>query len=332
MNTSSVVEAPPVRRLQLTEVERDALGRLVDAFTATDRSADPLSFAERAPAYAVRLPERVREFLGQVRADEAPVSVISGLPLQALPPTPLDWTTAAAGVGRREELLLVLCGLPLGEPFGWAAQQGGRLVHDVCPSPAMEQSLTSASSALPLSLHTEDGFHPCRGDYVSLLCLRNPDAVRTTFVRLGSLGLPEKLQKILQDSRFRFLPDDAHVGGACAERLRADPDGTGLDPIIFGPPEHPYLRFDADFTAVEDGDDEAAAAMADLDEQLSAATESIALAPGDLLFIDNYQVVHGRAPFRARYDGTDRWLKRLNLIRDLRRIYATADTRSRIIR
>ncbi|WBB75704.1 TauD/TfdA family dioxygenase [Micromonospora sp. WMMD1128] len=332
MNTSSAVEAPTVRRLQLTEVERDALGRLVDAFTATDRSADPLSFAEQAPAYAVRLPERVREFLGQVRADEVPVSVISGLPLQALPPTPLDWTAAAAGVGRREELLLVLCGLPLGEPFGWAAQQGGRLVHDVCPSPAMEQSLTSACSAAPLSLHTEDGFHPCRGDYVSLLCLRNPDAVRTTFVRIGSLGLPDKLQKILQDSRFRFLPDDAHVAGACAERLRAAPDGTGLDPIIFGPPEHPYLRFDVDFTAVSDGDDEAAAAMADLDEQLRAATESVALAPGDLLFIDNYQVVHGRAPFRARYDGTDRWLKRLNLIRDLRRIYATADTRSRIIR
>jgi L-asparagine oxygenase len=321
--SAAATTVPTVCRLELTAVERDALRRIVDGFTA----GEPLGLVEQASAEAVRLPERMRQFLARVRSDEAAVAVISGLPLRALPPTPLDWSAAAAGAGRREELLLLLCGLPLGEPFGWAAQQDGRLVHDVCPSLAMEQSLTSACSAVPLSLHTEDVFHPCRGDYVSLLCLRNPDAVGTTFVRVGSLLLPEALQKILQQPRFRFLPDDAHLGVA-----RADLDGTGLGPIIFGPPEHPYLRFDADFTVVENGDDEAAAATAALTEHLRAATESIVLATGDLMFIDNYQVVHGRAPFRARYDGTDRWLKRLNLTRDVRRIYATADTRSRIIR
>jgi hypothetical protein len=30
-------------------------------------------------------------------------------------------------------------------------------------------------------------------------------------------------------------------------------------------------------------------------------------------------VTHGRQPFTARFDGTDRWLTRLNIARDLRK-------------
>jgi alpha-ketoglutarate-dependent taurine dioxygenase len=40
---------------------------------------------------------------------------------------------------------------------------------------------------------------------------------------------------------------------------------------------------------------------------------------GDFCFLDNYRVVHGRKPFKARHDGTDRWLKRVNVVRDLRK-------------
>jgi alpha-ketoglutarate-dependent taurine dioxygenase len=43
------------------------------------------------------------------------------------------------------------------------------------------------------------------------------------------------------------------------------------------------------------------------------------LEPGDFVFIDNYRAVHGRKPFKARYDGNDRWLKRINITRDLRK-------------
>jgi hypothetical protein len=40
--------------------------------------------------------------------------------------------------------------------------------------------------------------------------------------------------------------------------------------------------------------------------------------PGYVAFIDNYRAAHGRKSFRARYDGTDRWLKQLNITRNLR--------------
>jgi alpha-ketoglutarate-dependent taurine dioxygenase len=35
------------------------------------------------------------------------------------------------------------------------------------------------------------------------------------------------------------------------------------------------------------------------------------LETGDLMLINNNTAVHGRKPFIARYDGTDRWLKRV---------------------
>jgi alpha-ketoglutarate-dependent taurine dioxygenase len=43
------------------------------------------------------------------------------------------------------------------------------------------------------------------------------------------------------------------------------------------------------------------------------------LEAGDFCFIDNFRVVHGRKPFTPRHDGTDRWLKRINVTCDLRK-------------
>jgi alpha-ketoglutarate-dependent taurine dioxygenase len=45
----------------------------------------------------------------------------------------------------------------------------------------------------------------------------------------------------------------------------------------------------------------------------------VVLEPGDVCLIDNLKSVHGRKPFLARYDGSDRWLKRINIARDLRK-------------
>ena len=64
---------------------------------------------------------------------------------------------------------------------------------------------------------------------------------------------------------------------------------------------------------------EARNALDALLRQLRSSQYDVALEPGDLLIIDNYRAVHGRKPFRARYDGRDRWLKRISVTRDLRK-------------
>jgi alpha-ketoglutarate-dependent taurine dioxygenase len=41
------------------------------------------------------------------------------------------------------------------------------------------------------------------------------------------------------------------------------------------------------------------------------------LETGDLLVIDNNKTIHGRKPFQARYDGTDRWVQRILVRKEL---------------
>jgi alpha-ketoglutarate-dependent taurine dioxygenase len=79
-------------------------------------------------------------------------------------------------------------------------------------------------------------------------------------------------------------------------------------------------------------DDEAQAALNALVRAVDNCLMEVVLKPGDCLFVDNYKAVHGRKSFKAKYDGTDRWLKRVNITRDLRKSRnARAHSASRII-
>nr|WSZ96668.1 TauD/TfdA family dioxygenase [Streptomyces sp. NBC_00857] len=53
--------------------------------------------------------------------------------------------------------------------------------------------------------------------------------------------------------------------------------------------------------------------------QLAERATVLCLAEGDLLLVDNFRALHGRGMFQARYDGTDRWMRKLTVVRDLRR-------------
>ncbi|MGW2564262.1 TauD/TfdA family dioxygenase [Streptomyces sp. NPDC001514] len=66
------------------------------------------------------------------------------------------------------------------------------------------------------------------------------------------------------------------------------------------------------------GDTEAERALDEIVRQLEAAQQDIIVGQGSLLIIDNYRAVHGRKAFTARFDGTDRWLKKLIIARNLR--------------
>lgn len=327
---------PRQETLFLNDDDRIAINGLVDSVYAERQPWDALTFADEAGAVAEELPVRLRHFLTRVRSEQADVAILSGLPLsEDLVPTPTGWEFAAkTGAAQREELLLLVCASALGDPFAWSDQQHGRMVHDVCPAPGQERSLTSASSELNLALHTEDVHHPCRGDYVALLCLRNPDSTGTTFVHVDSLDVPAETRAVLSDDRFKFFADDSHENTELdpeeeAGRLenRMSMDGS----VLFGPSDFPYLRIDLDFAAARDGDPAAEAAMRVAFDSLRRSVERVVLRPGDLAFLDNYRVVHGREPFAPRYDGNDRWLKRVNLIRDIRRVFVETRSLTRVI-
>ncbi|BAW09857.1 hypothetical protein GCM10010198_13600 [Nocardia seriolae] len=262
-----------------------------------------------------RLPDAVHEAM-RPPATDAGVTVIRPLPIgdEELGATPHDWREAAAWAGDRTrrsasfelDIAMLLLARCAGEPFGWEGQQGGRLVNNIVPTPGHEHEQSGASSTTLLSPHTEDAFHPDRANLLMLGCLRNPERVGTTVSSVRCTELDAAQRETLSRARLPILPDVSY--------------GTGFDdapaPAVatLGSDEGQLtLRFDPAYTPLDTADHEFRSAYRHLAAELERVCITAALTPGELLLVDNDVVVHGRVPFTPRYDGTDRWLKRVNI-------------------
>jgi Fe(II)/alpha-ketoglutarate-dependent arginine beta-hydroxylase len=326
--------------IQLTDDEIMAIHVITNALAARFDSVEEPAFLCEATLYAQELPRSLRAQLNAFRLTEpAGICLVTGLPIddQQIGPTPAHWKTKQQpSPTLRVDLFFFLCAALLGDPIGWATQQDGAILHDILPIKGHEQEQLGTGSEVLLTWHTEDAFHPYRTDYVGLLCLRNPDAVATTYALIDNVQLDDATRQLLFEPRFRIRPDESHLPknragalgerGASAELLRrsyariaqmnTDPEKVA---VLFGDPTTPYARLDPYFMDRVADDPAAMAALERLIAAIDAQICGLALAPGAIMFIDNYKVVHGRVPFKARYDGRDRWLHRLNVARDLRK-------------
>jgi Fe(II)/alpha-ketoglutarate-dependent arginine beta-hydroxylase len=318
--------------LVLDSEEARATADLVRTLSGQYTSSEDEQLLRDVPFLAERLPERTRRFLRGFRLEEpAAWCVIRGHRIDdaRLGPTPARWDTIEPpGTAFAEEIVLVLYGSLLGEPFGWRTQQNGRLIHDVLPILGHELEPISSGSEAPLTWHTEDAFHPHRSDYLLLAALRNPDRVPTLVGELDVSRLDPADMDVLFEPRFLLRPDESHlpknntaVDGDhrpafdLVQRLISDPEPAA---VLFGDRRSPYLRLDPCFMDVPAGDVTARRAFAALVAVLDESMRPVTLDAGDVLALDNYRAVHGRPAFRARRDGHDRWLKRMNVTRDLR--------------
>lgn len=332
--SESLVHKAGPTRFELTSEEagqlREAVGRLR---REVDSSQDP-DLYRLAPLTARFLPERLLDFLRTFRREEpSGALVLSGWQVDdaGIGPTPRHWRGQdRPSRTHQEELYLVLVSSVLGDIFAWSTVQDGRLVQDLLPIRAEERHKSAGSSDSLLDLHNEDAFSPLRCDYLGLLCLRNDDLVPTSYAALDVARLTPEQRRVLAEPRFVLTPDSEHVRRA-VERGETPPapPKTGL---LFGDPQSPYLAIDEFFIEVDPHDAAALDALDALLHQLRSAQQDVALRPGELLIIDNYRAVHGRRPFRARYDGRDRWLKRIGVTRDLRKSRAArSSTASQVI-
>ncbi|MDH6131811.1 L-asparagine oxygenase [Kitasatospora sp. MAA4] len=325
----------------LSPEERDqaraAVAGLASELDELDARADRsgTGFFRALPVAARRLPERLLRFLEAFRREEpAGGFVLSGWTVvdDELGPTPAHWRRPAgtAGTASVHELYLVLVASALGDVFAWSTVQDGSLVQDLMPVRGEEWEKNAGSSASVLDLHNEDAFSALRCDYLGLLCLRNDDRVPTVYAPFDPAGLSREQRRILSEPRYLLAPDEEHLRRA-AERGEEPPAPTRTG-VLFGGDSAPYLAFDEYFVETDPEDAEARAALAALTDQLRRSRSDVALAPGELLIVDNYRAVHGRQPFPARYDGRDRWLKRVGVTRDLRRSRAArADVGSPVV-
>jgi hypothetical protein len=84
---------------------------------------------------------------------------------------------------------------------------------------------------------------------------------------------------------------------------------------VTGTRAEPTFVFDADLTVGIDT--EAEDVLVAVRSAIAAVETAVVLEAGDLLVVDNNVAVHGRSPFSARFDGTDRWLQRSFVVADL---------------
>jgi L-asparagine oxygenase len=266
---------------------------------------------------ADELPRFVRRGLleFQVRSNSNGVLLLKGLPLdpnlsQIKTPSHAERTPKATFTSER---CLAMVGSRLGHLVSYIQEKNGDLFQNLAPVQGSEQIQSSSGSKSRLQFHRETVFHPYAPEYLLLLCLRpDHDLVAETIYASIIHALP-LLSAAHRDLLFQPLYQtgiDYSFGNVQTIK------GKGpVMPVLYGNREDPFLNYDEDL--MEAMTPEAAVALAALQNAIASVYQSIKLSAGDLLCIDNRRTVHGRSPFKPRYDGFDRWLQRSFVVRDL---------------
>ncbi|MEM7482347.1 MAG: TauD/TfdA family dioxygenase [Acidobacteriota bacterium] len=298
--------------LVLTPEERKEIETKVKEITSRITQWKRDDWMDEVAVASGSLPERIRRALRRFKREEtAPWIRLRNLPYEPgqIPPTPVEIPAKPQSKEvRAVEVIQCLLACLVGELFGWSSHQGGSVITDILPQKDKLSEASGSGSGIDFSLHTEDAFHPNAPEYLGLICLRNHGLVPTVVSTILDVELNEHEKDILFEHRFIVGVNVAHDA----------PQPSAPTSILFGDRKQPYFRFNANRQSAVPGDQAAAEALKKLEASLCNAQIGIALESGDALFIDNYRVAHGRPRFKPRFDGTDRWLKRVFLTGSLR--------------
>ncbi|WP_422769835.1 hypothetical protein ACN28C_24305 [Plantactinospora sp. WMMC1484] len=307
--------ARPIGRLLLTPSDSAAVRALASRVVTDLRDDPPAARLRQIAVMSQDLPVALRRALVDLRLSGDSGLVVSGLPiidadLGSSPPV-------TAQPVRNEELaradaMLLLFASFLGYPVSQAGVDEGRLVRDVSPLPGNETTQRGSGSSVELMWHNEDAYHPLRPDWICLLCLRNPDRTATSFARIADVPLDESTRSLLFQPLFHIEPDSSNVA---SETANAAPAVA----VLSGDARHPFVRLDPAFMTCGPEHGPAGDALRAVIKAVDGSLQDVSLASGEIMIIDNLRSVHGRRPFTARYDGSDRWLRVVHVAADLRR-------------
>lgn len=237
------------------------------------------------------------------------IAIYDDVAVGDVPPTPAVQGQDGVQTSTANQSILMHAAL-FGHPVGYAQEQNGKIIQDVFPVRGTESRQISTSSKTELALHTETAFHPYKPDYVLLLCLRGDENAETTFASIENIlpYLSQHTIDVLQKEVFLTGIDESF-------RTHGEPDMEIPMSVLKRTERGWKLTYDA--TVMKGINEEADTALRNLEWAVSSSIQSITLKTGQLLVIDNNSTVHGRKPFQPRYDGTDRWLKRVLVVEEL---------------
>lgn len=329
-------------RIELNPDEVNDLRTLANLRLQHFQGFDNEHFLKDLPLTAYKMPERLVEFLNEFKynpVEEGYCVVSTGLvDTTSIGKTPAHWELKTNNDTCQDAVMtMCLCATILGDIYGWLTQQDGRVIHDILPIRKFQDEQLGCGCREELTWHTEDAFHELRGDYLMMMCLRNNEQIPTTLSKPDYSKLSSRQIDLLFGKHFTIKPDHSHrpeksssdrtsklqtgelsvVDSAYDTMIQRDEKPEKIA-VLFGNKKDPCLRLDPYFMERPDNQEAAEA----LDAIIQLVTDSlieVALNPGEIIIIDNYEVVHGRRAFNAKFDGTDRWYKRINIIRDIRR-------------
>jgi L-asparagine oxygenase len=335
-----VIESVPTTEYALSDAEvASLLGAIADLRTHGLSPVDPEFFSAFSSVQEL-LPKGLRRFLSEFRRREPGAAcMVTGFPVDetAVGSTPEHWERHEGLDATIElDIFVAMCAMALGEPFCWASLQYGRMLQDVFPIKGDEQRPSGHGSDAFLECHTDDAFRPDTCDYLLLFTIRNPDQVPTYVASIRDVLLSGEHRCLLAEPNFYIAPDDEHIRQLMlrapqhealrhAIKLRHSPEPV---PLLFGDLTHPYVRLDVPFMRCASENPKAQEALYALLDELERVRRPYVPEQGTLLIIDNLVAVHARESFKARYDGTDRWLRKMIVSRGRRKWSADSLTPS----
>jgi len=231
------------------------------------------------------------------------LKLYSDVEIGNIPPTPSQVTFSSDLLDQARTTLMQYA-FHFGYPISYFQEQSGNLVQNIFPVYKTQYEQISTSSKVQLALHTETAFHPYKPDYILLLCLRGDPSAATTYAEINDIVqiLPEQTMETLKKPWYITAVDDSF-------RTNGEPQKEFIMPILRDTDGSLSMTYDNFF--MRGINEEADLALAELNVAIEKCTKEIVLKTGDLLVINNSTVIHGRKPFDARYDGTDRWVQRM---------------------
>ena len=238
------------------------------------------------------------------------VTLIQGTDIGDIPPTP---TKRGFNLSlSKPRKILLKAASDYGFPISFTQEQNGALIQNVYPVQNTETQQISSSSKVELGLHTETAFHRYKPTMVLLLCLRGDSKAITTYADIDEIvkHLSPEVLYTLTKPWFTTTVDESF-------RTNGEDDMEIVCSILKENQDTPKYAICYDEALMKGLNEQATNALSELKQAIGKSTQEITLSTGDLLIMDNTRVIHGRLPFQARYDGSDRWLQRVFAINQL---------------
>lgn len=305
-----------MERFELSASERSDTSQLLNSALAAGVGQSEDAFIRAGALFAHELPRSVRQALRTFALDDdAPALMLTNNPFfdSTIGPTPPGHRLDRHSQLSRPELLAGLYTSLLGECIGYSSQQGGRIFNNILAVASQAHvANSSAGSDQTFDLHTEDAFHPCPPDYLSLSCLRNAERAVTTLAWLPPGSVGNDAIALLMREPLTMIPNAMHRDGGAHL--------AGRFPIFSGTAHNPYLRLNLNTLdlSLNDAPPAVRDAIGEVVSVLRNHSFPIVLEPGDYLLLNNRRCLHGREPYPPLYSGDSRWLIRVAAVSDIR--------------